>query len=97
MRASDSTLDLSAQKGEALLCRAYSHFILVNIFCQAYKDESASTGDIGIAYVTEPETIVQVNYPRETVTAVYAKIPERYRSWYWINLRSELSGAEVSF
>lgn len=74
LSASDSTLDLSAQKGEALLCRAYSHFILANIFCQAYKDESASTADMGIAYVIEPETTVQGNYARETVASVYAKI-----------------------
>lgn len=67
-------LDLSPQRGEALLCRAYSHFILVNIFCQAYKDETSSANDRGIPYVTKPETTVNGNYTRETVKSVYANI-----------------------
>lgn len=68
------TLNLNPQKGEALLCRAYSHFLLVNIFCQTYKDETASKSDLGIPYATEPETVVQGKYDRETVQSVYAKI-----------------------
>lgn len=67
-------LDMKAQKGEALLCRAYSHFILVNMFCQAYKDESQSAADLGIPYAIDPETTVKGNYTRETVQSVYAKI-----------------------
>ena len=31
LESQDTDIDLSAQKGEALLCRAYSHFVLVNI------------------------------------------------------------------
>lgn len=74
LKSADSTLDLSAQKGEALLCRAYGHFILANIFCQAYKDGAASAADMGIPYVTEPETVVKESYTRETVASVYAQI-----------------------
>lgn len=74
LNATDPTLDLSAQKGEALLCRAYGHFILVNIFSQAYKDESTSALDMGVPYVTEPETVVQSKSTRETVASVYANI-----------------------
>jgi len=74
LKSQGSTVDMSAQKGEALLCRAYGHFILVNIFAQAYKDESASGADLGIPYSTEPETVVQGKYTRESVAAVYAKI-----------------------
>src|SRR5690606_35382785 len=37
----DETLNLDALRGEALMCRAYGHFILVNIFSQAYKDNQA--------------------------------------------------------
>lgn len=74
LNATDPTLDLSAQKGEALICRAYSHFILVNIFCQAYKDASASSSDVGIPYTTVPETVVHGSYTRETVASVYEKI-----------------------
>jgi hypothetical protein len=74
LKAQGSTVDMSAQKGEALLCRAYGHFILVNIFAQAYKDESASIADLGIPYTTDPETVVQGKYTRESVASVYAKI-----------------------
>ena len=74
LQAADSTLDLSAQKGEALICRAYSHFILVNMFSQAYKDDAASVQDMGIPYVTASETVVQGTYSRETVTSDYQKI-----------------------
>ena len=44
---------LNPQKGEALLCRAYAHFILVNVFCQHYS-ETNSTKDLGVFYATEP-------------------------------------------
>lgn len=49
---------MRAARGEALLIRAYHHFILVNVFSQAYKDAEASKHDIGIPYITEPETTV---------------------------------------
>lgn len=65
---------LEAAKGEALLIRAYGHFILVNLFSQAYKDSVASKSDIGVPYVTEPETTVHVNYDRSNVAEVYKKI-----------------------
>jgi hypothetical protein len=74
LKIEQPTLNLNAQRGEALLCRAYSHFILVNIFCQAYKDETSSANDRGIPYVTKPETTVNGNYTRETVKSVYANI-----------------------
>jgi hypothetical protein len=76
LESQDTDIDLSAQKGEALLCRAYSHFVLVNIFSQAYKDETASKSDVGIPYVTEPETSVNTTYTRESVQSVYAKIQQ---------------------
>lgn len=63
----------TAQKGEALLCRAYAHFVLVNIFCQHYNEQN-STQDMGIPYVEEPETVVFKNYDRGTVAEVYEKI-----------------------
>ena len=74
LKFADSTLDLSAQKGEALICRAYGHFILVNMFSQAYKDDAVSTLDMGVPYVTVPETVVQGTYTRESVSSVYQKI-----------------------
>lgn len=74
LEASGTSENLAPQRGEALLCRAYGHFILVNMFCQAYKDAEASRLDLGIPYVTEPETLVTVQYDRGTVTDVYEKI-----------------------
>lgn len=74
LKSQDNSLNLDAQKGEALLCRAYGHFLLVNIFSQAYKDEQESKNDLGIPYVTAPETKVLVKYDRGTVADVYDKI-----------------------
>lgn len=62
-----------AQKGEALLCRAYAHFALVTLYSKTYDPSSAST-DVGIPYVTEPETVVIKHYDRGTVASVYANI-----------------------
>jgi hypothetical protein len=76
LQAEMPTLNLKAQKGEALFCRAYGHFLLVSIFCQSYKDESASALDLGIPYITKPETVVRGKYTRETVQSVYAKIQQ---------------------
>lgn len=65
---------LKAAYSEALLVRAFDHFVLVNIFSQAYKDEEQSKKDIGVPYVTEPETTVDKKYDRGNVADVYAKI-----------------------
>lgn len=54
--------NLSHSWGEAHVLRAYLHFILVNVFAEAYKDDVKSSADKGIPYVTEPETIVHVDY-----------------------------------
>lgn len=64
---------LDPQRGEALLCRAYGHFVLVNLFCQHYNAESSTT-DMGIPYSTAPETKVLVQYSRGTVAETYEKI-----------------------
>ncbi len=65
---------LRAARAEALITRAYHHFILVNMFCQVYKDSIASKEDIGIPYSTKPETTVDPKYDRGTVAGVYDKI-----------------------
>lgn len=65
--------NLSAQRGEALLCRAYAHFTLANIFCQAYNPQSSST-DPGIPYVVDVNDKVFTKYERGTVNEVYQKI-----------------------
>lgn len=59
-------------RGEALLCRAYAHFKLSNIFCMAYGDDADQ--NLGIPYMTAPETTVGVKYQRGTLKEVYEKI-----------------------
>jgi hypothetical protein len=65
--------DLSAQKGEALVARAYAHFMLVSLFSKMYDAETAHR-DLGIPYVTEPETESLKTYERNTVKYVYEMI-----------------------
>lgn len=67
---------LKAAKAEAQLIRAYCHFILVNVFSQAYKDEEASKSDVGVPYVTDRETTLRKSYERGNVTDTYKKIGE---------------------
>ncbi|MDR0232595.1 MAG: RagB/SusD family nutrient uptake outer membrane protein [Dysgonamonadaceae bacterium] len=66
--------EVRAQKGEALLIRAYNHFILVNVFAQAYRNEKLSANDPGIPYITEPERKVMVIKERISVDSVYKLI-----------------------
>lgn len=61
------------QYGEALLCRAYAHFLLANTFCNPYSPTLAST-DLGIPYVEEPEKTIGKQYSRGTLQEVYEKI-----------------------
>lgn len=65
--------DYSAQKGEALLARAYAHFMLVTFFSKAY-DQSTASSDPGIPYVIVPENVVIKQYERSTVQSVYDMI-----------------------
>jgi hypothetical protein len=65
--------DYSTQKGEALMARAYAHFMLVNFFSKFYDATTAAT-DPGIPYVTEPETVFIKQYERKTVQYVYDMI-----------------------
>lgn len=76
MEASGVAVDAKfrAARAEGLLIRAYSHFILVNCFSQAYKDDELSRQDIGVPYITEPIVTVDDNYDRSNVTETYKKI-----------------------
>ncbi|MDO4461739.1 MAG: RagB/SusD family nutrient uptake outer membrane protein [Bacteroidia bacterium] len=64
---------LEAQKAEALLCRAYAHFILSNTFCMAYNPQTADK-ELGIPYSFAPETEVSPVYTRGTLAEVYDAI-----------------------
>lgn len=65
---------LQAAYGEAKLLRAYGHFILVNLFSQAFKSDDLSKADAGIPYVQDVENIVNKQYNRGSVTATYDSI-----------------------
>ena len=69
----DPTLDISAERSEALLCRAYNHFILVNVFCIAYNPETSGS-DLGVPYMQKPETTLNPKYERGTVAEDYTLI-----------------------
>lgn len=71
-KASDKSA-YAASKGEALVARAYVHFMLVSFFAKAYDPATAAT-DPGIPYVTAPQKIVEGNYTRGTVASVYENI-----------------------
>lgn len=60
-------------KGEALIARAYAHFMLVTFFAKEYTIGSANDAP-GIPYVTAPETTTLPQYSRGTVASVYAQI-----------------------
>lgn len=64
--------DLDAVKGEALLCRAYNHFILATVFCKAYSATAAS--DLGVPYMKTLETTVSPEYDRGTLKELYENI-----------------------
>lgn len=68
-----TTETLRHAKAEALLCRAYNHFVLVNMFCLNYNASTSDT-DPGIPYSDTPETELAPEYERGTVAEVYEKI-----------------------
>src|SRR5215211_3807380 len=51
----------SARRGEALVARAYAHFMLVTLFAKAY-DPATAASDPGIPYVLTPEKEVFAKY-----------------------------------
>ena len=68
-----TTDELRALRGEALLCRAYSHFILTNLFCLNYSKQHSET-DLGVPYITEPESTLNPHYERPSVAEDYRLI-----------------------
>jgi hypothetical protein len=65
--------DMQPLRGEALVCRAYAHFVLTNVFCQHYSPAHASS-DLGIPYMEKPETELDPKYERPSVAFDYEKI-----------------------
>jgi hypothetical protein len=64
---------LNPFKGEALMCRAYAHFVLTNVFCMHYSPEH-SDKDLGIPYMGQSETELNPKYERPTVAYVYEQM-----------------------
>ncbi len=68
-----TTEALKQAKAEALLCRAYNHFILTNVFCLNYNSETSET-DPGIPYSLECESTLNPKYDRGSVADDYRLI-----------------------
>jgi starch-binding outer membrane protein, SusD/RagB family len=64
----------AAVKGEALLARAYAHFMLVNLFAKHFNEDADD--DLGVPYVTEPETVFLKEYTRNSVEDVYEAVED---------------------
>lgn len=64
---------LNGEKAEALMCRAYSHWVLTNVFCKNYNPNTSSK-DLGIKYSEKPETELIPKADRGTVAEDYEKI-----------------------
>lgn len=62
-------------RGEALVCRAFCHFILVNLFAEHYQPGQAADM-LGIPYCLKPETQAIVYYNRDNLKKVYDQIEE---------------------
>ncbi len=73
IHTADKPLNYLSQKGEALVARAYAHFMLVSLYSKPYNETTAGS-DPGIPYLTEPETVVIKQYERKTVAYVYEMI-----------------------
>jgi hypothetical protein len=78
---SPNKANLTAQRGEALLARAYVHWMLVTLFAKAY-DPATAASDPGIPYVTVPEKTVFAQYDRKTVAFVYEMIEKDLKEGY---------------
>lgn len=61
---------LNPTRGEALLARAYSYFILVNMFSKHYSKVTGDK-DLGVPLVTIPERTISETYQRSSVKQVY--------------------------
>ena len=64
---------LNPQRGEALLCRAYCHFVLGNIFCLPYSSKTCNQA-MGVTYMKSTESTVSPVYSRGTMAELYANI-----------------------
>ncbi|MBC6427097.1 MAG: RagB/SusD family nutrient uptake outer membrane protein [Ekhidna sp.] len=64
---------LGQLKGEALVARAYAHFMLANFFSMRY-DPNTADEELGIPYVSESEKNAVVSYERSSLKENYDRI-----------------------
>ena len=67
-----TTATLQAARAEALLCRSYAHFMLVNLFSLGYS--STTKDSLGVVYMTRPAETLEMNPDRWTIAEVYEQI-----------------------
>lgn len=65
--------NLNYLRGEALVARAYVHFMLAYLWCKPYNPATAAT-DLGLPYVLTPEKVVFRKYQRLSLKDYYAAI-----------------------
>lgn len=65
----------SSQKGEALVCRAFSMFQLANVFCMAY-DKTTANQYMGLPYPKHTDEEINTIYTRGTLAELYQNIEE---------------------
>ena len=70
----DDASKLPAIKAEALMLRAFCHWVLAEIFCEQYRGPELSKAIQGIPYMTKPETTVRPNYERGNLADFYENI-----------------------
>ena len=69
-----SPASLNPQRGEALVCRAYSHFLLANVFCMPYNPNTAES-HLGIPYRTRTgDSVYPENTERGSLKNTYEQI-----------------------
>lgn len=64
---------LAPSRGEALVCRAYNHWVLTNVFTKGYSPRTSTT-DLGVPYMKTVETTVNPHYDRGTVAEDYEQM-----------------------
>ena len=70
----EDKLRKDAIEAEALLTRAYGHFMLVNLFAEHISPQTDS--DDGVPYIKEPETTFIGTYERDDIEDVYDEVED---------------------
>lgn len=65
--------EYQSARGEALLCRAFARFRMLNVFAQAYNTQTSAT-DLGMPAFLEAEKTVGQSHPRLSVKEGYELI-----------------------